>query len=195
MAHDDRHLTATAVASSSSFIIHEGVFEGMAFILRMRLLVDYSPCAVVGEEGVGMGRRVVHLRQTQTVGQRHRLLVDAGSTYYIYVLLRRAALECGFEGGVDVAARQLFHRRRQHHVAAVGQCALGQRQVGVAPHDDGMAGGELFEPFQVIGQPVDEFVLETDGPVFSHRCNDGNHDSSEFQFWRKGTKKGRKVKK
>ena len=69
----------------------------MAFILWMRFFVDNLPVAIVWKEGVSLSRRVVNLCQAQTVGHADGLLIDACSTYYIYVLIRamRAASRVG----------------------------------------------------------------------------------------------------
>ena len=52
---------------------------------------------------------------------------------------------------------------------------MGKGEKGVATHDDGMARGECLEALQVIREPVNQFVLETNGSVPSHRCYNRNH--------------------
>ena len=67
------------------------------------------------------------------------------------------------------------HRLRKHDVPTIGESALGKGEVGVAAHDDGMARGEGLETLQVVGQPINQLVLITDGPVLRHRSNNTNH--------------------
>ena len=38
-----------------------------------------------------------------------------------------------------------------------------------------MAGGERLEALQVVWEPVDQFVLVSDGPVLRYCCDNGNH--------------------
>ena len=141
----------------------------------MGFFVFHLPVAVVGEEGIRLCRDVVHLGQTQTVSQRQRLLIDPCTTYDVDVLVGPATRQGSVQRGVDITAGQLLDCCGQHHIATVGQGTLGQRQVGVASHDDGMACGQRLEAFQVVGQPVDEFVLESDGAVLRHRSYYTNH--------------------
>jgi len=64
----------------------------MAFVCFMFLASHLPPLAVVREESIGLGRHVVYLRQAQSVGLVQQSLIEAGSTYYIYILIRPAAL-------------------------------------------------------------------------------------------------------
>ena len=57
------------------------------------------------------------------------------------------------------------------------------RRLGNAPlgrlsnvrHDDGVARGQRLEAFQVVGQPIYQFVLRTDGSVLCYGYNNGYH--------------------
>ena len=67
----------------------------MPLVGRMRLAGYFFPVAVVWEEGVGLGRGVVDLSETQAVGLADELAVEARPTYYIYMLV-------GVTGGNEV---------------------------------------------------------------------------------------------
>ena len=56
-------------------------------------------------------------------------------------------------------------------VGAAGKDA-GKALEGLPPHDDGMAHGERFEPFQVVGEVPNEAVVPADDAV----CRDGGRD-------------------
>ena len=73
------------------------VIDGMIFT------AFFLPVVFVGrEEGVGLGRGVVDLRQTETVGEGQGLTIDAGTADNINVLIRGAMLQSFFERGEDV---------------------------------------------------------------------------------------------
>ena len=83
--------------------------------------------------------------------------------------------QCLFKRRVDIATWKTGLRATEHDVAAVGQCALGQRLEGASPHDDGVARGESLKPFEVIRQPIDQFVVVADGAVGGNGGNDAYH--------------------
>ena len=80
-------------------------------------------------------------------------------------------LQCLVERGIALASGERCLRATEHYIAAVGQCALGQREECVATHDDGMTSGEGLETLQVVGQPVQQFVVESYAAVLCHGCN------------------------
>ena len=45
----------------------------------------------------------------------------------------------------------------------------------LAPHDDGMSGGECLEAPQVVGKPVQQAVFKTDGTVACNSYDNGYH--------------------
>ena len=140
----------------------------------------FTPClfpsfAVVGEERVCLGWCVVHLCQAETVGLAEQVSVEACSADDVYLFVGLAGEEELVPGAEALAARQRLLAAGEHAVAAVGQCPLGQAFKGAAPHQDGVAGGELLEALQVVGQPVDELVLIADGAVAGHGGNHGYH--------------------
>ena len=51
----------------------------------------------------------------------------------------------------------------------------GMTLEGASAHDDGVARGDGLEAFQVVGQPIDQFVLKADGSVLCYSYYDGNH--------------------
>ena len=66
----------------------------MFFIRVVVFTHGLLPSVIFGEEGVGTLRNVGYLCQTQTVGKRKGLPIDAFSTYYIYVFFGGTALQC-----------------------------------------------------------------------------------------------------
>jgi len=91
-----------------SLIIYKSIFVLMTLILWMGFFVDGLPVAIVWEEGIGLSRGVVNLRQTETVGLADGLFIDACATYYIDILVRQATLQGSVEGGEDLTTWQLL---------------------------------------------------------------------------------------
>ena len=79
---------------TGSLIVCEGIFEGVTLVLRVCLFADLLPVAIVREEGVCMRWCVIDFRKTQAVGHLDGLLIDAGATNDIDVLVRLATLQC-----------------------------------------------------------------------------------------------------
>ena len=159
-------------------IIDERVCDGVNFVGGLVFAEGDMPLRFVphGEEGIGRRGRGVDMGETQLVGQRHGGGIE----------LRTAddedfgiACECNclFErcGDFGVGPR-LTDGARNDDVSAIGECALGQRLVGVASHDDGMARGERFEAAQVVAERIEQLVVQPDGIVFGQSTNDGDHD-------------------
>ena len=107
-------------------IIDKSIGVVVALILGMVFTTFFFPFVIGWEEGVCLGGRVVDLCQTETVCHRQGLLIDTGTTYYIDILLGRAVLEGFFEGGVGVAAGEIFLRAAQDDIPSVGQGTFGQ---------------------------------------------------------------------
>ena len=64
----------------------------------MILTTFFLPVVLVGrEERVGLGWGVVDLCETKTVGHSQCLLVDAGTTDDVYILVFGAVGQCLFE--------------------------------------------------------------------------------------------------
>jgi len=77
------------------------------------------------------------------------------------------------------STRELDVLTAQDDVAAVGQGTLRQGLEGAASHDDGVAGGERLEAFQIVGQPIQQFVLKAYRTVTGDGYNDGNIHNSQ----------------
>ena len=107
-------------------IIDKSIGVVVALILGMVFTAFFFPFVIGWEEGVRLGGRVVDLCQTETVCYWKGLLIDAGTTYYIDILLGRAVLEGFFEGGVGVATGEVFLRAAQDDIPSVWQGAFGQ---------------------------------------------------------------------
>ena len=75
----------------------------MLFVRSVLLSRSLLPSVVLGEEGIGVGGRVVNLGKAESVGYGECLLVDACATYYLYVLVLGAVSECFLERCVAVA--------------------------------------------------------------------------------------------
>ena len=159
-------------------VVDEGVAIGMLLVDVMAFAPFFLPLLFVGwEESVGLGRGVVDLRQTEPVCERQGLTVDTGTADDVDILVGGAVGEGLFERRVDVTAWEGGLTAGEDDVTTVGEGALRQGEVGVTPHDDGMTRGECLETLQIVRQPIDQFVLISDGPVLRHRCYNANHNS------------------
>ena len=123
----------------------------------------------------------IHLRQIEAVGKGqcfgiHRRAADDEH------LLTLPAMREGFgQRGETFGTGKSRGGARQHDVAAIGQCALGQRLKRAPPHDDGMSRGELLETAQVGRKAEEQPVVVTDGAVARHGADDIDH---EFLFYK-----------
>ena len=79
------------------YVVNESIVLMMLLVGGMLLAHSFFPSVVFGEEGVGFGWCVVYLGQTEAVGKAECLLIDACSTYYIYILILRAVCQCFVE--------------------------------------------------------------------------------------------------
>ena len=61
-------------------IVNEGVGLVVLLVRGMLLTAHFAPSFILREEGVGVGWRVVNLREAETVSKGKRLLVDACAT-------------------------------------------------------------------------------------------------------------------
>ena len=120
----------------------------MLLIPLVFLAIHLHPVVVAREEHIGLGGRIVNLREQQSGGHAHGLPVHTGPTYYIYVLVSTAVVERLLQRHEAVAARESRVAMRlrvadasaQHDVPPVGQCALGKALKRLATHDDRVAG-------------------------------------------------------
>ena len=78
----------------------------MLLVCFVRFPACFFPVAIVWEEGIGLFRRIVNLCETQTVSHSHRLLIDAGTSYDIDVLVGLATLQGCLQVREDFAARE-----------------------------------------------------------------------------------------
>ena len=86
-------------------VVDERVGEGVTVVDGMVFAEGFLPVVLVGrEEGVGLGRGVVDLRETEAVGEGQGLTVDRGTADDEDVFVGGAVGEGGFERGIDVAA-------------------------------------------------------------------------------------------
>ena len=84
-------------------VVDERVGEGVTIVDGMVFTEGFLPVVLVGrEEGVGLGRGVVDLRETETVCEGQGLTVDRGATDDVDVFIWGAVLQGGFEGGKEV---------------------------------------------------------------------------------------------
>jgi len=135
----------------------------------------FFPVAIVGEERVGLCRCIVNLSQAQAVGLVEESFVETGTAYDVDVFLWLTGSEELVPRIETLTSRQLLRTSGQHTVAAVGQSTFGQTLKRLPSHHDGMTCRQRLEPFQVVGQPVNQFILKADGPVLGDGSNDGNH--------------------
>ena len=75
-------------------VIDEGVGEGVAVVDGMVFAEGFLPVVLVGrEEGVGLGRGVVDLRETEAVCEGQGLTVDRGTADDVDVFVGGAVLQ------------------------------------------------------------------------------------------------------
>lgn len=152
-----------------SNIVNEIEVVAMTLVAYMVLADNFGPAfGIVREEAVGGGWSVCHLGQTKAVGKGYCLLIDVSAANDEDFLTGRAVGKSLVERLVAVAPRQLAHGGGEHDVAAVWQCAFRERLESASPHDDGVTCGQCLETFQVVGQPIDEFVVVAYGSVARH---------------------------
>lgn len=160
-----------------AFVIYEGIALGMTLIDVVILAPYFLPSfREIREEGVGLCGSVMNEGEAETVGERHCCLINRVATYYIYILFGSAVGEGFFERCIEIATREVlwFAGTAQHDITTVWECSLRKTLECAATHDDGMAGGERLEALQVSRQPVQQFVVKSDGEVLSHGSDDGN---------------------
>ncbi len=93
----------------------------MTIVDGMIFAEGFLPVVLVGrEEGVGLGRGVVDLREAETVGEGQGLTVDRGSTDDVDVFVGGAVLQGGFEGGEDVYIMRKVERGRWKEITFKG---------------------------------------------------------------------------
>ena len=137
----------------NSLVINETIREAMLLVRRMSLAAGHLPYGRVnfGEEGIGLCRCIVNVGDAELVGYRQGFLIDTRPSDDVNFLIGTAGREGSFQRVETLGTRELDVLTRKHDVAAVGQGTFRQRLEGLATHDDGMAGGQCLEAFQVIG--------------------------------------------
>ena len=151
----------------------------MSFVCSVFFLFLYYPVVVWRKESICLFGAIVNLCQIEPVSDRKCLLIDAGSTDHEQFLILRAMTERVFQGREAVATRQLLCRSRQHDVPSVRKSSFRETLECLSAHDDGMAGGKTLESFQVVGQPVEQFVVFANGPVPRHGRNDVDRHNTD----------------
>ena len=66
---------------------------GMALVCIMLLPACHLPVGIIGKEGIGLGGRVIHFGQTESVGTSNGLLIHAGATDDVDLLVRGTVTE------------------------------------------------------------------------------------------------------
>lgn len=160
------------------FVVGKGIGRGVLLVGFMRLGAHQPPvvAAKLRKPHVGMLGSGIHLRQIEAVGKGQCLGIHrrAADDEHLFVLL---AMREGFgQRGETFGTGKSRGGARQHDVAAIGQCALGQRLKRAPPHDDGMSRGELLETAQVGRKSEEQPVVVTDGAVARHGADDIDHE-------------------
>lgn len=99
----------------SADVVNEGVGIGVTLVNRMVLTPLFLPVAVVGEEGVGLGRCVLHLGQAETVGVWEQVAVERGAADNKYFPVRAAGHQELIPRGEALAAGLLANVPRGVH--------------------------------------------------------------------------------
>ena len=83
-------------------------------------------------------------------GQRKCFTVDGGSAHDKHLFLIAYVRKALFERTIYLTPGQLCDRLAQHDVASPGQRAVGQRGIGLAPHEHGVTPGQLLEAGKIL---------------------------------------------
>ena len=121
----------------------------MAFVDGMVLTRCLLPVIVRREDGIGLSRYVVNLSKAEAVGDRKEVAIEGGSANDEHLLVGKACNEELVPRGEALASWQLPAPMGEHAVTTVGQCSLGQREEGVAAHNDRMAYGVWNEKCEI----------------------------------------------
>lgn len=102
-------------------VVDERVGEGVTIVDGMVFTEGFLPVVLIGrEEGVGLGRGVVDLRETEAVCEGQGLTVDRGAADDVDVFVWGAVGEGGFKGGEDVYIMRKVERGRWKEITFKG---------------------------------------------------------------------------
>ena len=102
-------------------VVDERVGEGVTIVNGMVFSEGFLPVVLVGrEEGVGLGRGVVDLGETETVCEGQSLTVDRGAADDEDVFVGGAVLQGGFKGRIDVYIMRKVERGRWKEITFKG---------------------------------------------------------------------------
>ena len=161
----------------SSHQVDEGICLRMFLVGRMFFAPHFAPLLgfQFGEEGIGLGGHVVHHGEVYAFGQADGLSIQFTSTDDVDVFGVVALHQCFFDTSVALCILIMQSLlTAEYNVASVGQCTFGERLEGLAPHDDSVTRSELLEAFEVVGQAIEQLVVEAYGIIFSYGDNDGD---------------------
>jgi len=93
-----------------------------------------------------------------------------------------SSLACLQQRGIQRFHHDLLRKRStglmgQHQVGPTRQCPP-DRQRRLAPHEDGLAQGQLLEAAQVIRQVPGHVAIAANGPLAVHGCDQRNHTAT-----------------
>lgn len=128
------------------------------------------------EECVGLSRNVVHKRQVETVGNRHGLGIQRGTTYHKHLVGRVTLRQSLLQRSITLSAIERSTSTRKHHVAPIGQRTFGQRLESTPSHHNGVTRGECLESLQIVGKPIKQLVFKSYGIVARHCHDNAQHD-------------------
>lgn len=145
----------------------------MSLVCRVAFSAFFLPYGRVdgGKEDICLFFAVLHFRDIEAVGQRKSSGIQAGTADDEDFFLVGAGLQGLFQRAEAFRSGPLPFLSAQHDVAAVGQCPFGERLERLASHDNGMPRGQGLESFQVVGQPIQQFVALSDAVIPVHGCN------------------------
>ena len=147
----------------------------MFFVLRMTFSTFFLPlCRVQSrEEGIGFCQSVFHFRHVETVGMRERFRIEAGTSDDKYFLFVRTGFQGFFQCVETLGSFKLSAAAAQYDIPAVEHNTLGQGFKLFPSHDDGKSGGPRLEELQIVGEPVEQFVIMSDSPVLIDGYDNG----------------------
>lgn len=147
----------------------------MLFVRRMAFSTFFLPYMAVyfREESVGGHLVVFHFCQIEAVGQREGLRVEHGSSDDEDFFFLFAGFQGFFQCVEAFCSFKMQILSAQYDISPVRQSAFGERFKGMPSHQNGVACGECLETFQVVGQPVKQFVLVADASFLVDGGDDG----------------------
>ena len=135
--------------------------------------IEYRPVDG-GEKSIGLGKSGINLGHIQTLCQRQIGFINCRAAHHKHFTVgQHHAVGHGNGGSRFGPFGHIVGVLRQHHVAALGEGALGEALPRAPPHKDGVALGERLEMAQVVAQMTQQPVSLAYGTALRDGHDDG----------------------